>query len=72
MCSIVQGASEGSTGKLVVFVGFVVFFPGRDQYYRRLFLWVCCSGSTRRLNREEVFGEARDQTFDPWFTRQVT
>ena len=31
---------------------FFFFFPGRDQYYRRLFLWVCCSGSTRRLNRE--------------------
>ena len=34
---------------------FFFFFPGRDQYYRRLFLWVCCSGSTRRLNRKEVF-----------------
>ena len=27
-------------------------FPGRDQYYCSLFLWVCCPGSTRRLNRE--------------------
>ena len=31
------------------------FFPGRDQYYSRLFLWVCCFGSTRRLNREVDF-----------------
>ena len=31
------------------------FFPGQDQYYSRLFLWVCCSGSTRRLNREVDF-----------------
>ena len=35
------------------------FFPGRDQYYRSffflLFLWVCCSGSTRRLNRGMTF-----------------
>ena len=34
-------------------------------------LWVCCSGSTRRLNRKEVL-EARDRTCDPWFTRRVT
>ena len=30
------------------------FFPGRDQNYR-FFLWVCCFGSTRRLNREVDF-----------------
>ena len=34
---------------------YLFFFPGRDQYYSRLFLWVCCSGSTRRLNREVDF-----------------
>ena len=33
-----------------------LFFTGRDQYYSRLiFLCVCCSRSTRRLNRENDF-----------------
>ena len=34
------------------FFFFFFFFPGRDQYYSRLFLRVCCPGSTRRLSRE--------------------
>ena len=54
----------------------IIFFLGDtstiEGCFLRLFLWVCCSGSTRRLNREEVFGEARDRTCDPWFTRRVT
>ena len=40
-----------------LFVVSFLFFPGRDQYYRRLFFVGFCSGSTRRLNRKEVFYE---------------
>ena len=41
------------------------------------FLWVCYhgrtpEGSTGRLDFVVVFGEARDRTCGPWFTRRVT
>ena len=41
------------------------FFPGRDQYYSRLFLWVCCSGTTRRLNREVDFWRSPGSNLRP-------
>ena len=54
------------------FFFFFFFFLGETSTMGGCFLWVCCSGSTRRLNRKEVLGEARDRTCDPWFTRRVT
>ena len=54
---LVYKASDLTTAPRRLLVSLIFFFfPGRDQYYRRLFLWVfCCPGSTRRLNREIVF-----------------
>ena len=37
------------------FESMFLFFPGQDQYYRRLLLWICCPRSKRRLNQEVDF-----------------
>ena len=55
----------------------MLFFPGRDQYYSRLFFYGFVvpgapEGSTGRLIFVVVLGEACDRTCDPWFTRRVT
>ena len=57
---------------LLVFFFLSFFSWARPVLYEVVFLWVCCSGSTQRLNRKEVLGEARDRSCDPWFTRRVT
>ena len=55
-----------------IFFFLFFFFPGRYQYYMRLFCGFVVPGAPEGSTGRRFFGEARDRTCDPWFTRRVT